>query len=222
MAEAKFSGVGVVNMNGSVGNTTFARNAYGTYAKMRIGAPAGSLWLAAWQLQVMNFASVWQYGMTDEQRARWYIPSILRKDSLADTNKINGFDLYMSCNLNSYLAGGGGFVVPRLHLLFVPIKSVATNSFTTTQLVLDFVAPANTPIAIYATPGLSPGRMSYTQIYGYVHYYQVGFGALNLFAFYVPRFGVPVSGTKIFVKVVPINPFNGVKGSASYCSGIVA
>lgn len=222
MAEVKFSGVGVVDMNGSVGNMTFARNFYGAYAKTRIGAPVATSWLIAWQTEVASLVNVWEFGLSETDRQLWYTVARQKKDSMADTNQITGFDLYMSVNLNLFLAASAPVIAPPAPSPLIQCGQPVIVSCTPTVFNINVPGHFADTLLFYATKNLPPGRMSFNQIYGFSAPYNNTGGVTNFNAAWNFRFGLRITGHKIFVKFVPINSSTGERGIAQYASVIVS
>lgn len=222
MANVKFSGIGVVDMNGSVGNTTFARNFYGTYAKTRVGPPSGSIWLTAWQTEVASLSSVWQFGLTEDERKAWYLPFTTRIDSMAMRNKITGFDFFMSVNLNFFLTGIAPVTVPPISSLTAqPVSLTLTSPAPNTIWVFATSQPFDSAAVYFSFP-LPPGRMSFNQIYAYAAYTFANGGGLDCTAIYNGRFGALPTGMKIFCKIVPVHSASGLRGMPYFSSIIIS
>lgn len=222
MATTKFSGIGVVDLNGSVGNMCFSRNFYGTYAKNKPPQPTGSAFLTAWQTEVASLTNVWEFGMDDMQRAEWYKYALLKQDAMADRNKITGFQLFMSVNLNLFLVLAPQVTAPPISQELPQSGPLAINTLTTTQVKLFLSDLPDCYGAIYATKPLPPGRMSNNQIYAYILFSFMSIGVIDFSASYITHFGLPVSGQKIFFKCIPISQASGKRGIPQYTSGIVA
>lgn len=222
MAEVKFSGVGVVDMNGSVGNMTFARNFYGAYAKTRIGAPASTPFLVAWQTEVASLVNVWEFGLSEADRKVWYTVAQEKKDSMADTNKITGFDLYMSINLNLFLVSSAPVTAPPVSFERLQIPEIIIGAHTTVAFRISAAIVGSVPCALYFSRNLSPGRMSNNQIYAYAGLFGISAVPINVAAQFNTRIGALVSGKKVFVKLVPISQTSGLRGVPQYASAIIS
>lgn len=218
MADVKFSGDAVVDLNGSVGDTTYARNAYGTYAKLRLGAPSPSTYRADWNTFIGGLSNHWTGALTDAQRATWYTRSQVSIDAMAVRNSITGFDLYMSVNTNLALIG-----LPALDECPIYQKPDYQRPFTLTfpssvQFLVALPFPATVAlVAVYMSAGLPAGRMSNNQIYTYLGV-QSGGTTVNWFPDYSTRFPAFPGTCKVFCKVVPIDHASGVRGLPQYAS----
>jgi len=106
MGKPKFSGAGMVDAQNSFADTTFSRNRYGTYFKAKPPTPAGSIWLAFWQVNVAACEAIWQ-SISDADRASWSYYKIHRKNQMAGAKVLTGHESFMAeiCDTGEY--GGG-------------------------------------------------------------------------------------------------------------------
>lgn len=222
MADVKFSGIGVVAMSGSVGNQTFSRNKYGMYSKNRIGAPAGSIHLSAWQSVVAALQNIWINIMTEHERQSWYIVSLPSEDSISDTHLISGYYLYMQLNLNAFIGFGINIITPPELPPSITCPPFQIATLNSTTVILTCAGGIASQFAIYVTGNLSPGRMSNTQIWTHLHGSSGGTGPFDISTAYILRIGAPVPGKKIFFKIVPISAVSFRRGYPFILSGIVS
>lgn len=223
MAKPKFSGIGVVDINGSISNTTFARNRYGTYSKQRIGAPASTTYLQDRQLLMAALENLWQNTLDDNDRAEWARYEITKRNRMATRNSITGHEAFISVNFNRALISFLPLLLPYPYKPAPQIDQPTLTSPAANQLFyqlsgLDISLGA---VAIYVSAPLPVGRMSANQIYLYTGY-QTANGTHNLTADYTTRVTAPPSGSKIFVKFVPISSYNGQRGQAKFASVIIS
>lgn len=222
MAKPKFSGIGIVDLQNSIRNTTFSRNAYGTYSKNKIGAPASTAPLVAWQNIVSSLRFDWINIMAESDRVEWYSFYVKRRNNMADAVTLNGFDAYLSVNMNRAI-----FLLPPLYnpppytqnpqapgINFINALTVGTFTVSSGGIFRQ-------NCAIYATPLMSAGRMSLNQIYTLIGRCPAGTFDINLFPMFTARFGALVVGKKVFVKLTSIEPATGARGSSVLMSGIV-
>lgn len=222
MAKPKFSGIAVVDMQNSVSDTTFSRNAYGTYTKAKLGSPTPTSYLTAWQVIVGSLYFDWQNILSDSDRAKWYGLYIPRRNNMAEVNRINGFDAFLSVNLNLALIPLPPIYLPVLP--YNPPQPPDTPQFgTVSALALEVITatPNPFPVMVYLSKQLSPGRMSLNQITAFIGYVPVNSGYQDFIVAYTARFGAPVTGRKIFAKVFSLDPNTGYRGSITCFSAIV-
>lgn len=101
MALIKFGG-GVVQMAGSIGGTTFARNRSGNYARARTTPVNPNT-----ALQVVVRAAMawltdrWSLGLTAVQRTAWnlYAANVVMANRLGESINLSGFNHYIRTNL---------------------------------------------------------------------------------------------------------------------------
>lgn len=222
MAIAEFSGIGVTALNGSVGDTTFARNAYGIYAKQRIGAPAGSSFLTAWQTEVGVISEKWSSVLTESNRKAWYTVKRIQRNNLGQRVVVSGFDLYMSINLNRFLITDTFVVSPPVSKNISILKGVVVTSTVVVKLIIECLGSGFIPAAIYATKGLPIGRMSTNQIYAFIGFNPINNVATPSDGIYISRLGALVPGTKVFIKLVPIDDNSGLRGCPVFSSVVIS
>lgn len=221
MADIQLSGIGIVAINGSLGTTTFSRNAYGTYVKTRIGAPAGTVFLADWQTEVGNLTDGWENTLTNDQRKEWLKVRMTCRDTFGNKEVRTGFNLYMSINLNRFAVGQPSLMIPPVDRT---IKQTTPPIFVTLNPSTFDITTSNSSgirCAIYATKGLPVGRMSNNQIYALVSRGILSSSTFHMITAYTARLGAPIPGTKIFLKIVPIFAASGLRGVAQYTDAIV-
>jgi len=222
MAIAQFTSSAVVALNGSVGNTTYARNKYGMYAKTKIGEPAGSSFLTAWQTQVGVISDTWSSGMSEADRLSWYQVHRTEYNDLAQLIVITGFDLFMSVNLNLFLAGSAAVILPPGNTRPAEISQPSLPSWFPGSLTVLVPAPALQRYLIYASRPLPRGRMSYNQIFAFIQVAAASTMVTDITYSYHARLGVPASGQKIVIRCTPIQQVTGTRGVPQYVSGILS
>lgn len=217
MASTKFSGVGVVALNGSVGDDTYTFNAYGQYVKAKPGTPAGGAHLAPYQTQLQSIVNVWEVMLTDADRLPWYQYALDWFNPLYHKKKITGFNAFVSVNMNLFVAGRTGIIVPPVHEVMTRITFMEDSGSFNLKVGTD---GPTCDILYYCSNQLPPGRMSNNQLYYFMQVSQ-GVGGLdlpNLSAAWTTYFSVaaPTAGNKVFVKAVTQHKVEGVRGPAQY------
>jgi hypothetical protein len=141
--------------------------------------------------------------LTGAQRAGWADlgASMLRQDSLGQTNALTGFQAYCSVNQNNLDAGNA--VVSDAPSLVTP-DSILTMTITLTGASFSIAwtpTPLNTGerLFVYTSALRSAGR----SFEGDLRFLQVSAAAaaspLDVFTAYSSRFGAPVTGRRVFV-----------------------
>lgn len=189
--------------SGSVGSQTFSRNRFGQYSRSRsIPVNPNSSFQVAVRTRMSQNASAWRL-LTAAQRTAWadFGAMISRTDSLGQSYSMNGFMAYCSVNNNRLAAGDAVIADPLIYTEPTPLASI-TPTITSASFSLAYTAtplPAATRIFWYAGPQRTAGR----SFEGDVRLISVTAAAAasptNLLASYTARFGVPVTGNRIFV-----------------------
>ena len=100
MALIKFGG-GVVQMAGSIGGTTFARNRYGNYARARTTPinPNTALQVAV-RATLSFLTNRWSSTLTAIQRTAWnlYAANVVMTNRLGESINLSGFNHYIRSN----------------------------------------------------------------------------------------------------------------------------
>lgn len=215
MASVKQSGIGPM-IAGTFGNTIIQRNQWGFYARTAPG-PAAVPWLAAQQALVASITNEWQ-STTDDNRMLWIEAAGYSKNKLTTRVALKGFQLFMRTNLNLNLVGVGSTMQP---VPAVPLLIFST--FTLTYLLGNLTA-AWTPnplsgvwrALIYASPMVSPGRMTPSQPYALIAQNTAGLASMALSVPYSSHYGAFIPGRKIWAKIIAINWTTGQRAPAQY------
>lgn len=139
MALAKY-GAGIIQLSGSIGGTTFARNKSGNYARARTTPvnPATALQETR-RATLAQLADRWGRIVTAVQRTSWelYARSVLVKNRLGEDIKLTGYNHYLRSNTCVLLAGDPAidagptiFELPDQDPLFTFTASEAGQSIT--------------------------------------------------------------------------------------------
>lgn len=228
MTKVKFSGVGIVAMDGSLGDRTITRNFYGYYAKEKGSGPAvTSPALASWR-GVFSFVHAAYEALTDIERNEWISaarnPQSWGIDNLTVPRQRTGFHLFMHVNLSLVQFGGGITPVPLMPAAPSRLSNfiVTDSSAANLTIQVDTAFPPDVRLLYACTPQLNAGRMSYNQIYTF---FQNDFGNFSphqvaVSLVYPARFGVLTPGRKVFFQVVSISA-SGVRSMPLHCSALL-
>ena len=212
-----------VPQSGSIAGTTSSRNRFGQYRRSRaipVNPNTGAQ--SAARVRLAESATSWR-ALTANQRAGWGSLGALmtRVDSLGQAYTLTGMQAFVS--VNSVLLTGGGAALldaPALAspdaMLTMTITSAAGTlsvAYTTTPM------PANTKLAIFASPQRSAGR-SYESDYRLLAVTAAAAASpYNALAAYSTKFGAPVVGNRIFFMLLAI--FSGFESGPLYGSHVV-
>lgn len=224
-AKVKF-GMMVVDARGKLGGQVFSKNRSGSYIRTKVtpSNPNTSFQAAARAL-LSALSSAWR-GLTAAQISAWNaaVDSFTGTNVFGDSARKTGKNLYTSLNANLDSIGVAAISEPPLPVAVGEV-SITGLSMDTGPL-LDYTTnafPATETMQVWATPGLSPGVSNPGSKYRLIATH-VGTGiaqALDDGAAYAARFGNPVEGQKVFVKVVGVNGTTGQKGIANVYDTIV-
>lgn len=213
-----------VPRSGSYQGVTSSRNRFGQYVRTR-ASPVQPRTVAQLnqRARMTTNAAAWR-ALTAAQRAGWADLglSISRTDSLGQTYTLNGFMAFCSVNNNKLDAGDAAvsdapsIVTPvDPATVTITLSSVAFSvAYTATPL------PAATRLFIWVSPQRSAG-VNFNADYRLLTVTAAAaVSPANVLAAYTAKFGVPVTGNKIFVSLVTYN--GGFKGSPFNVAQVVA
>jgi len=138
MALVKFGG-GVVQMSGSIGGTTFARNRSGNYARARtkpVNQNTSAQQIA--RAAIGQLTAVWGQTLTALQRAAWnlYASNVVMQNKLGESTFLSGFNHFIRSNA-ARVQSGLAIVADGPTLFELPEKdtSIAITPTESTQIV---------------------------------------------------------------------------------------
>ena len=143
--------------------------------------------------------------LTDEQRATWTIPGqdVNSKPTLGQSGRLSGYLLFMKINtVLAYLGLPPVLTPPARHIFGAnPVRGlVITNIGAVVDLKLRVTSDPATDILVLGTAPTSPG-VSFAKhfaILGRLLAPEAGYSTIT--QLYVDRYGVPPSGTRIFIR----------------------
>lgn len=204
--------------SGSFRGDTSSRNRNGQYYRNR-ATPVQPRTVAQLNVRARlgGNAAAWR-ALTDAERAGWTSLGLqmTRTDSLGQVYSLTGFQAYCSVNNNKLAAGDA--VVDAAPALVTPI-SLLTATITLTSAAFS-IAYTTTPLAagnrlfIFVSPQKSAG-VNFNGDYRLLAVTAAAAASPhNALAAYTAKFGVPVTGNKIFISLQMYNggfegpPFN--------------
>lgn len=210
--------------SGSKAGTTASRNRFGQYYRRRAMPvqPATPSQLGQ-RARMVNSAAGWR-ALTDAQREGWASlgGQMTRSDSLGQVYVFNGFMAYCSVNNNKQDAGDA--IVADAPALVTP-GSLLSATVTLTAAAFS-IAYTGTPLAaaVRLFTWCSPQRSAGVTFEGDYRAIAVSAAAAaspaDIYAAYTAKFGVPVVGSKIFMKLELYS--GGFKGTPFAASQVVA
>lgn len=194
-----------VPQSGSVAGTTSSRNRFGQYRRTRAIPvnPASSFQLTQ-RARLGGNAAAWR-ALTSAQRAGWndMALSLTFTDALGSSYSPTGFNAYVSVNNNQLDAGNA--VLADAPAIVTPV-ALSFGAITLTAAAFSIIyavtpLPAGNRCFTYVSAQQSAGR-SFNADFRLL---QVSAAAaaspVNAYAAYVARFGLPVVGNRIFVRI---------------------
>jgi hypothetical protein len=213
-----------VPCSGSVADRTYSRNRFGQYQRNRISPvqPRTPAQLNQ-RARLTTNAAAWR-SLTDAQRAGWLSLGLMitRTDSLGQTYTLTGFAAYCSVNNNKLDAGDAA--VSAAPAIVTPADlATVTVTLTAAAFSIAYTAtplPANTRLFIFASPQRSAG-VSFNGDYRLMTVTAAAAASpAVILTAYTAKFGVPVVGNRIFLKLTTYN--GGFMGSPFGVSQVVA
>lgn len=192
------------SQSGSMADTTASRNRNGQYYRRRAQpVNPNSSFQGVVRGRIATNSAAWR-AISDNQRAGWadLALSINRTDSLGQSHTLNGFEAFMSVNTNNLSAGNAPVVdAPAV----VTPSDLLTAVITLTSAAFS-VAYTTTPLAAgqrlfsYISPQVSAGRKFNKNFKLIAVSAAAAASPANLLAAYTARYGVPVTGNRIFMQ----------------------
>jgi len=188
--------------SGSKEGTTASRNRFGQYLRTRaIPVNPSSAAQGLVRTRMSTNSAGWR-GLTPAQRAGWsgLGASMVRSDSLGQSYTLQGNQAYCSVN-NNRLLQGLTVVADAPPLTTVWNIVSATITLTNASLSIAYTATplaAATYLAVFASPQRSAGR-SFEADFRFIKLSAAaGASPLVCLTEYTAKFGVPVTGNRIF------------------------
>jgi hypothetical protein len=190
--------------SGSYREITSSRNRYGQYVRTRaIPCQPESSYQGAVRSRLSGNAAAWRV-LTASQRAGWadLASSMIRVDSLGQSNALTGFQAYCSVNCENLAAGNA--VVSDAPTFQTP-SSITTVTITLSATVLSIAytpTPLGTGERMFTWVSLQ--RSAGRSFEGDLRLLAVSAAAAaspaDLFTAYQSRFGTPIVGRRVFFK----------------------
>lgn len=225
MALIKLSSIGITNISGKAGGSVFARNKGGAIVR-NFAVPSNPS--SEFQENVRGtfgaFAQQWR-GLSESERSAWNnaTDDYERVNVFGDNRKLSGISLFISLNQNLVQAGQSPITMPKapqgtdaplsLTNFVVEIQAIPQEPpKVSADLTYEQLAGALGGIVIIeATATASPGISNFSNRFRVVATEATTTSPMQLdFADeYVERFGTPLVGGKVAVRVKFLNPNTG-------------
>jgi hypothetical protein len=195
-----------VPQSGSVGAQTSSRNRSGQYRRQRAipTQPRTPAQVAA-RSRLGTVSAAWR-GLTPTQIAAWnaFALSFTTTNALGSTIHLTGSQCYTKVNTVNLQCGRSIVSVPPALPAFVAVLVTGVDATAATPLVeLSGAAPAmGTTFMIFASPQLSPGVTFNGQYAFLTDTLTFTSGKAPITTAYSAKWGAPIAGKKLFIKVV--------------------
>ncbi len=222
-------GMMVVDGRGKIGGHVASKNRGGSYFRTKVtpSNPQTGAQLTA-RARFTTNSQAWR-GLTQGQRDAWNaaVTNFLSTDIFGDSITPSGFNLYVQLNNNLLNAGIAAISNPPLPEAVDGITTLSLVADTTgggLDLTFSPAITANTTVLLFATAPLSAGKNFVKSEFRQIATLDsTDTSPHDAFAEYVAKFGaLPAIGTKVFVKLVPINETSGQAGTAIQASSIAS
>lgn len=226
MAKVQFS-TAVGDLRNKVGGAVFTKGRFGAFVRTKVSPVQPR---TSYQMNVRaNFTSLsklWSDATMDAYRAAWstLAASYPLKDVFGNSHTLTGHQMFV--RLNRALATvGESPILPAPSSLSVPYPGAITLAKSggppidtlTINPTVDITG--NEHAIVFATPGISPGRASAGAKFRFIALIGAGGAApWGIFASYVTKFGTPIVGRKIFVRVIYVKLATGTQSLPSESS----
>jgi len=218
-----------VDGSGKLGGHVYAKNRGGNYVRTK-ATPLNPQ--TSYQTAVRNtfttLAQSWRT-LTQTQIAAWNsaVTQFQSTNVFGSLKSPSGENLYIRLNTNILTAGGTVINVPPAAGAAPQVSTVSVTSAAGTPAIsIVFTptpVPANTAYVIEATPMLSPGKNFVKNQFRIIHVAAAAVASpYNALAAYEAKFGAPIAGQKLFVRIHAINLTTGIKSLPIVASCIVA
>lgn len=194
-----------IPQSGSVAGVTSSRNRFGQYRRTRaIPVNPNSTFQGTVRNRLSTQAQAWR-SLTAAQRQGWndLANGITRTNSLGSSYNMTGFMCFCSCNAN--LVAAGAAALSAAPAVTAPVGLLtATITLTAAAFSIAYTATplaAGTYLFIYTSLQRSAGRAFENDFRLCAVTAAAAASPHNLLAAYTARFGVPVVGNRIFIRL---------------------
>lgn len=220
MAQSQYSEIGITGLRGRIGGSQFTRVISGQQTTLpTIPRQANSSYQQEAQKRFRDIVKAWKE-LSDSDRETWVTAAASgdweKENSLGEVYNPTGFNLFCELNLNVYDQVPKMTTAPS-YPSFTTNALIDTRAFNTGSLDLTFSAlsiSSREKVVVYATKGISPGRMSLKQS----EFREIMFindsSYAEIFAAgteYSARFGAQSIGSAIFTKCLLMNMNSGAR-----------
>lgn len=220
MARVIFSGIGVTEMRGKIGNEVFFANRGGAAVRAyAIPVQPNTPEQIVFRNNLDYLVRLYQ-SLSEDEYKQWALLAsrVFEKNSIARRKRLSAYQCFLKCNLNLMAVGSSPLGVPNIYSPTLPIASIQVGTVNSGSLELAFIFTDDTPILpdnyairISASPSVSIGIRSpksfFKQIYATGGLFDT---TADYIAAYTAQFAAPSSGSSLFVRAHVVNNLNGL------------
>jgi hypothetical protein len=225
MAKVLFTAV-VADMRNKLNGTVFSKNRYGAYTRTKV-TPVNpqTTFQSAVRTNFGNTSGAWR-GLTQAQRNAWiaqaqFFPII---DIFGNSKVLSGQALYQQLNRNLFTAGQSAISSPPSPAAipaFYAVSCASSVAGADTVTASVTTVPAGHTMMVAVTPGLTPGIGFAKNRFRVLETATLTASVATITTAYRARFGTPVAGNKLFVKLYLIDNTTGQMSVPSEVSTII-
>lgn len=232
MAKLTFSGIGITEASGKLGNDVLFKNRYGACSRSyAIPVQPNTARQIATRDAMTAISNLWA-SLDEWQWDEWnaYALTQFSSNSIAHRFNQTGRGLFVQRNMNIVTAGQSPILIPDAKHVSPALLSVAIVTLTTSSVELNFGlmpsglnVPANCVVVLSASPSVNTTIFSPKEFWNVIANLVEGdpLSGWDFYSAYSDSFGNPVSGKKIFFKGHTVNLLNGYKSPSFIISGLV-
>lgn len=221
----KFGAI-IVDGSGKIGGHVVSKNRGGKYLRTKV-TPTNPSTVAQQNARALlsSLSTAWA-DLTEAQRLSFNnaVANFSTTDIFGDIKNPSGFNLYVKLNANLSIVGLPAIStapekgeIPYSQIVSVE-GSIVGNSLEVTFAGAEF---DGTEMFISATPSLSQGKTNVNSEFRGLGHSIVAGGTVGFYDLYIAKFGVPIVGGNISVKLEPVIS-TGQKGTAQTAKAIIA
>jgi hypothetical protein len=216
MAKVLFTAF-LADIRGKVAGTVFSKNRGGAYARTKV-TPSNpqTSYQSVVRQRLASFSASFR-ALTASQILSWNVAvqDFIGTNIFGNSVTPTGLQLYVKLNSNLDIIAATPITDPPLPVALSPFTATV-NTLTNAAFTLALgAATVDEYYLIEATAPVSPGRFFVKNEYRVIFSSQgtgAAVAALNIFAAYSAKFGAPISGERVGIRVKLINSITGQAG----------
>lgn len=211
-------GAGTIDQRNKIAGWVYSKNRYGGYIRKKVSPVNPQTTHQMKQRQMLgNLSSGWR-GLTEAQRQSWIdaAASFPYIDVFGQQIILAGNALYIALNKNLLNAGSSTIDTAPTPQGIATINSLSVAAVAGTPSVILTIdpstLPADTAMFVYATPPTGAGINFVKNKFRLLGTSTITSGSADITTLYTARFGNPVVGKSIFVRIAFVSTVSGEAG----------